>query len=105
MFLKLKVKLKHNGHQVVGVEKGGLVGIEEGGVKVAVEEGAVQVGQHLQHFAVDKISFFQVDMGNATVTIGLIGLGFLLFILLATAIWVVRKGKVMLLFSLHIMNR
>ena len=32
------------------MEKGGLVGIEEGGVKVAVEEGAVQVGQHLQHF-------------------------------------------------------
>ena len=81
------------------------MGIEEGGVKVAVEEGAVQVEQHLQHFAVDKISFFQVDMGNATVTIGLIGLGFLLFILLATAIWVVRKGKVMLLFSLQIMNR
>ena len=74
------------------------MGIEEGGVKVAVEEGAVQVGQHLLHFAVDKIYFCQVDMGNATVTIGLIGLGFLLFILLATAIWVVRKGKVTLFF-------
>ena len=101
----MNMKLRYECHQVVGVEKGGLVGIEEGGVKVAVEEGAVQVGQHLQHFAVDKIYFYQVDMGNATVTIGLIGLGFLLFILLATAIWVVRKGKVMLLFSLHIMNR
>ena len=29
--------------QVVGVEDGGVVGIEEGGVSVAVEEGAVQV--------------------------------------------------------------
>ena len=94
----MNMKLRYKCHQVVGVEKGGLVGIEEGGVKVAVEEGAVQVGQHLQHIAADKISFYQVDMGNATVTIGLIGLGFLLFILLATAIWVVRKGKVMLLF-------
>ena len=98
----MNMKLRYECHQVVGVEKGGLVGIEEGGVKVAVEEGAVQVGQHLQHF--DKIYFIQVDMGNATVTIGLIGLGFLLFILLATAIWVVRKGKVMLLFFLQIMN-
>ena len=92
---------KNNCHQVVGVEKGGLVGIEEGGVKVAVEEGAVQVGQHLQHLAVDKIYLYQVDMGNATVTIGLIGLGFLLFIFLVTAIWVVRKGKVTLLLSLQ----
>ena len=94
----MNMKLRYECHQVVGVEKGGLVGIEEGGVKVAVEEGAVQVGQHLLHFAVDKIYFCQVDMGNATVTIGLIGLGFLLFILLATAIWVVRKGKVTLFF-------
>ena len=99
----MNMKLRYECHQVVGVEKGGLVGIEEGGVKVAVEEGAVQVGQHLQHF--DKIYFIQVDMGNATVTIGLIGLGFLLFIFLATAIWVVRNGKVKFLFSLQIMNR
>ena len=45
----MNMKLRYECHQVVGVEKGGLVGIEEGGVKVAVEEGAVQVGQHLQH--------------------------------------------------------
>ena len=75
--------------QVVGVEDGGVVGIEEGGVNVAVEEGAVQVN-HMKVFKFvwlfSSIFFPKVDFGDATLTIVSVGFGLLLILLLVTGV-------------------
>ena len=80
------------------MEEGGVVGIEEGGVNVAVEQGAVQVN----HVGVGLSSFsillsLQVDFGDATLTIASVGFGLLLILLLATGLCVVHKWKVLII--------
>ena len=79
------------------MEDGGVVGIEQGGVSVAVEEGAVQVNDHIKAFIFCfKIIFGQVDFGDATLTIASVGFGLLLILLLATVLWAVHKWKVLI---------